>query len=214
MTSILYSNYNCPHSLKVAFFLSMKGVPFERVEIDLATEEQKTPAYLAKNPNGTTPTYEYDGGILGDSLEIMQVMDKQTPTPTLFPNDPSKHAEVLTWIQRADEDFWEVSHHLYWQLLEPPENGIDWYEVKRLKHKGIQLLSTLEAILSTQPYIVGDLTVADIVVAPWVYGYKRFDLPKKTDDFPYMMAWLDKLTNQSAFIDNYRVKGVPLESYS
>jgi len=209
MISILYSHYNCPHSLKTAFFLSVKGVPFERVEVDLAAKQQKTPAYLAKNPNGTTPAYEHDGGVIGDSLDIMRHIDEQTDSPKLFPADPEQYAEVLTWIKRADEDFWDVSHHLYWQLLAPPQEGTDWDEVKRLKAKGQGLLSELEAILSVQPYIVGDLTAADIVVAPWVYGYKRFDLPKIPEDFPHVMAWLDTMTNQPAFTDNHRVKGVP-----
>lgn len=213
MTSILYSNYNCPHSLKAAFFLSIKGLQFERVEIDLSATQQKTPAYLAKNPNGTTPAYEHDDGVLGDSLDIMQYVDEHTDTPKLFPSDPAKYAEVLAWIKRADEDFYDVSHHLYWQLLEPPEEGTDWDEVKRLKSKGMQLLSELETTLSTQPYIVGDLTTADIAVAPWVYGYQRFDLPENPDDFPHLIAWLDKLTNQPAFMDNHRVKGIPFESY-
>jgi len=212
MTSILYSHYNCPHSLKTAFFLSIKGVSFERVEIDLSTKQQKTPAYLAKNANGTTPAYEHDGGVLGDSLEIMRYIDEHTDTPKLFPTDPQKFAEVLAWIKRANEDFWDVSHHLYWQLLDPPQEGTDWDEVKRLKNKGIQLLSELESILSTQPYIIGDLSTADIVIAPWVYGYKRFDLPENPEDFPHVRAWLDKLTNQPAFTDNYQVKGVPFLS--
>lgn len=214
MTSILYSNYNCPHSLKTAIFLSIKGVAFDRVEIDLSANQQKTPAYLAKNPNGTTPAYEHDGGVIGDSLEIMQYIDEHSDTPKLFPTDPLKYAEVLAWMKRVDDDFWDVSHHLYWQLLDPPETGTDWDEVKRLKNKGMRLLTELEAILSNQPYLVGDLTTADIVIVPWVYGYQRFDLPENPADFPHVMAWLDKLTNQPAFTDNYRMKGVPFSPSS
>ena len=50
MKPILYSNYNCPHSLKTDFFLRIKGVDFERVEIDLSAKQQQTPPYLAKKP--------------------------------------------------------------------------------------------------------------------------------------------------------------------
>lgn len=209
MTSILYSNYNCPHSLKAAFFLSVKGITFERVEVNLSTKEQKTQAYLAKNSNGTVPAYEHDNGVLGSSLEVMEYVDQQTDDVRLFPDDPDKKAQVVAWMTRGDEDFWDVSHHLYWQLLEPPTDGTDWDEVARLKTKGHALLTELETILSTQDYIMGELTAADIVVSTWVYGFPRFDLPAYPDEFPYTMAWLDKLTNQPAFQDNYHVKGTP-----
>ena len=209
MTSILYSNYNCPHSLKTSFFLSIKGIKFERVEVDLSSKQQKTPAYLAKNPNGTVPAYEHQDGVLGTSLEVMEYADQYMDGVRLFPDDPDQKAQVLAWMKRGDEDFWDVSHHLYWQLLDPPADGTDWEEVDRLKTKGIRLLQELEAILSTQDYIMGELTAADIVVSVWLYGFRRFDLPENPDDFPYVMTWLDKLTSQPAFQDNYRAKGKP-----
>lgn len=209
MTSILYSNYNCPHSLKTSFFLSLKGIAFERVEVDLSAKQQRTPEYLTLNPNGTVPAYQHGETVIGDSLEIMEFIDTQGDNLQLIPSDPAQHAEALSWIERANDDFYDVSHHLYWQLIQPPADGTDWDEVKRLKTKGIGLLTELEAILSTQPYILGELTIADIVVVPWVYGYQRFDLPANNDDFPHMVAWRDKLTDQPAFTENYRVKGTP-----
>lgn len=133
---ILYSDYNCPHSLKVAFFLSEKGVEFQRVEVDLSADEQKSDAYLAKNPAGTVPAYEDENGVIGDSLAIMRYIDTRISSSELFPDDPDTLAGVLAWIERGDTDFWDVSHHLYWQLVEPPADGTNWSEVERLKAKG------------------------------------------------------------------------------
>ncbi|MEQ8674845.1 MAG: glutathione S-transferase family protein [Aggregatilineales bacterium] len=212
MTPVLYSNYNCPHSLKAAFFLSEKGIDFQRVEVNLSTREQKTEPYLAKNPNGTVPAYEDENGVIGDSLAIMQYIDANTDAPHFFPQDQDKLAEALVWVERADNDFWDVSHHLYWQLIEPPADGTDWDEVRRLKAKGIALLQELETLLTDQPYVLGEFSVVDVALLPWVYGYQRFDLPE-AGQFPHVVAWRDALSSRQTFLDNHNKTGVLFEEF-
>ncbi|MGB7338514.1 MAG: glutathione S-transferase family protein [Phototrophicaceae bacterium] len=211
MQPTLYSHYNCPHSLKAAFFLSEKGISFERIEIDMSNKQQKTPAYLAKNPKGTVPTYEDNQGLIGDSLDIMRYVDANTNAPKLFPDNPDDLADVLGWIARADHDFWDVSHHLYWQVLDIPAEGTDWDEVDRLMRKGHDLLSQLEAALSQNDFICGAFSAADIAVLPWVYGFKRFDGLLDVEKFSHVVAWCDALSQKEAFQSNYRVKGTPFQ---
>ena len=86
------------------------------------------------------PAYEDDGGVIGNSLEIMRYIDDRIDDPKLFPDDVDKLEEVLAWMNRADE-FAYVSHHLYWQVIEPPKDGTDWDEVADLKAKGMNLLA-------------------------------------------------------------------------
>lgn len=211
MIPILYSSYNCPHSLKAAFFLSEKGIAFQRVEVDLSRKEQKTPTYLAINPRGTVPAFEDAAGVIGDSLEIMQYLDKNS-RERLFPDDVDSQQKIVRWIERADNDFWDVSHHLYWQLIQPPSEGTDWDEVARLKAKGLGLLQELEAILSTQAYVCGEFSPADVALLPWVYGYQRFNLPEK-GQFPAVERWRDELSQRESFVSNYRQKGTPLQTF-
>src|SRR3546814_17783824 len=44
-----------PSPRRVRIFLAEKGVEVETVSIDLRTDEQPAPAYLAVNPRGTVP---------------------------------------------------------------------------------------------------------------------------------------------------------------
>lgn len=212
MAPILYSSFNCPHSLKAAFFLSEKGIAFQRVEVDLSTGEQKTPAYLAINPRGTVPAFDDGRVVIGDSLEIMRFVDGQSAGTALFPQEAETLQRVLRWIHRADTDFWDVSHHLYWQLIEPPASGTDWQEVARLKNKGVSLLQELEAILDHQPYVCGQFSAADIALLPWVYGYQRFNLPEP-GQFPALERWRDELSQRETFAANYRQKGIALQHF-
>lgn len=212
MKPILYSSINCPHSSKTAFFLAEKGIEFQRVEVSLAEKAHKTSAYLSINAKGTVPAFEDNHGVIGDSLEIMQYIDKQSDSQRLFPSDSENLETALQWIERANTEFWDVSHHLYWQIIEPPTHGTDWEEVGRLKTKGISLLQELDLILHDQPYICGELSVADIVIVPWVYSYQRFDLPE-AGQFPYLEAWRDNLTQRSTFQENYNQEGIPLQAF-
>jgi glutathione S-transferase len=212
MQPILYSSINCPHSAKTAFFLAEKGIDFQRVEVSLAQQIQKTPAYLAINPRGTVPAYEDAHGTFCDSLAIMRHADQLGNGPRLFPEDPDRLRIVLHWIERADTDFWDVSHHLYWQLIEPPAQGTDWQEVKRLKAKGVLLLQELENCLQDQPYVCGTFSAADIVLLPWVDGYRRFELPGP-GQFPHVIAWRDALAARHTFQINRNQAGLPLAKF-
>ncbi|MGJ3240322.1 MAG: glutathione S-transferase family protein [Anaerolineae bacterium] len=211
MLPILYSYYNCPHSLKAAFFLSEKGIDFQRVEVDLSNQQQKTSTYLAINPKGTVPAFEDADGTLGDSLDIMKHADQYAP-PRLIPEAPQQLDDALKWIARADQEFWHVSHHLYWQLIEPAASGTDWNDVRQLKAQGVSLLQELDDRLQHQRYVCGELSIVDVVLLPWVYGYQRFDLAEN-GQFPHVERWRDELAQRASFIANYRQRGIPLEDF-
>src|SRR3546814_3240186 len=57
-----------PSPRRVRIFLAEKGVEVETVSIDLRTDEQLAPAYLAVNPRGTVPTLILDNGTVIDEI--------------------------------------------------------------------------------------------------------------------------------------------------
>src|SRR3546814_7743807 len=66
-----------PSPRRVRIFLAEKGVEVETVSIDLRTDEQLAPAYLAVNPRGTVPTLILDNGTVIDRTEE-QTADSKT----------------------------------------------------------------------------------------------------------------------------------------
>lgn len=202
---ILYSSVRSPHCLKVAIFLHEKGIVFDRVEIDLPAKEQKTPEYLVINPLGLVPAYQDDYGYHQDSLLIMHYLEWRYPELSLFPS--REHLpEVLTWIEKSSSAYRDVSHHLYWQLIEPPIGGTDWKRVNELKEQGNQLLDDLENLLSDKNYLFGAFGVVDIAFIPWIYGYNRFDMLDKAK-YPTVVEWVDRITSRESFIANYQKVG-------
>lgn len=211
MTPRLYSSIRSPHCLKAAMFLQEKKIAFERVEIDLPTKEQKTPAYLRINPFGLVPTYEDDYGPHPDSLLIMHYLEWRYPEPKLFP-DPAQLSDAFAWIERSSSAYRNVSHHLYWQLIEPPEGGPDESRVAELMQEGKSLLGELEAQLDNTDHLFGAFGVVDIAFIPWIYGYRRFEGLLEPTEFPQVDAWVSQVSERPSFKDNHQQKGIPFAS--
>ncbi|NDJ60370.1 MAG: glutathione S-transferase family protein [Chloroflexi bacterium] len=203
---ILYSSIRSPHCLKVALFLQEKGIVFDRVEIDLPARQQKSPAYLRINPFGLVPAYTDDYGPHADSLLIMHYLEWRHPQPRLFPAAETDWPDALNWIERSSGPFRDVSHHLYWQIIEPPTSGTDWDRVAALKTEGIMLLDTLEAHLAHRQFMFGEFGVVDIALIPWVHGYRRFDLIS-AERHPHTAAWIERVSTRPSFQNNYQIKG-------
>ncbi|WP_295959246.1 glutathione S-transferase N-terminal domain-containing protein, partial [uncultured Xanthomonas sp.] len=62
--------YSAPlsgHAHRVRLFLSLLGLPFETIDVDLAAGAQRQPAFLALNPLGQIPVIDDSGRVLADS---------------------------------------------------------------------------------------------------------------------------------------------------
>jgi glutathione S-transferase len=91
----------CPYVQRAAIVLAEKGVPFERVNIDLA---DKPDWFLKLSPLGKVPVLvvEQDGSeqVLFESAVIAEYLDEILP-PSLHPADPLEKARHRAWIEFA-----------------------------------------------------------------------------------------------------------------
>jgi len=84
-------------------FLAEKGLDIPRVEVDIQSGENLTPAYLAVNPRGVVPTLVLgDGGILDESMAICRYIECLYPQPDLFGTSAIEQAEVERWQRHME----------------------------------------------------------------------------------------------------------------
>jgi len=85
-------------SLCVRLALEALDRPFETLLVDRRTNSQRTPEYLALNPNGRIPTLETPQGVMFETAAILLWLADQEPG-RLFPapSDPARGA-ALTWL--------------------------------------------------------------------------------------------------------------------
>ena len=93
----LVSHELCPYVQRAAIALAVKGVPFHRIDVDLA---HKPDWFLAVSPLGNTPVLLVGDSAIFASAVILEYLEETQPNP-LHPADPLARAEHRAWIGSA-----------------------------------------------------------------------------------------------------------------
>ena len=95
----LYDNAFAPSPRRVRMFLAEKGLPFERVEVDIAAGATGQADFLAINPLGEVPVLELDDGTrLTESLAICRYLESLHPQPPLLGTSPLEQARIESMV--------------------------------------------------------------------------------------------------------------------
>jgi len=74
------------------------GQAFEPKLVKLHKGEQKTPEYLAMNPNGQVPVLVADGKPLNQIVAICDFLDRSFPKAALLPAEPWARAQAMSQL--------------------------------------------------------------------------------------------------------------------
>jgi glutathione S-transferase len=194
----LYDFLPSGNSYKVRLLLSQLAIPYERIAVDILKGETRTPAFLAKNPNGRIPLLEIAPQLyLSESNAIMVYLAKDS---ALLPRDPWHYAQVLQWLffeQYSHEPYIATSR--YWiALLDKEREYRDALAEKRAP--GQAALRIMNQHLAHHDFFVaGRYSIADIGLYAYTHVAPEggFDLSA----YPNILAWLDRVASQPAYID-------------
>ncbi|WP_395612044.1 glutathione S-transferase family protein [Allosphingosinicella sp.] len=174
----------CPYVQRAAIVLAEKGVPFERVDIDLAN---KPDWFLKLSPLGKVPVLvvtEDDGReeVLFESAVIAEYLD-EVLAPRLHPADPLTKARHRAWIEFASATLADIAGFY--------AGDAATFEAKRIALA--EKFARLEAELGDGPWFGGErFGLVDAAFAP-VFRY--FDLFDRVADHgvltgkPKLAAW-------------------------
>jgi len=195
----LYSHPVSTNARKARLTAAHLGIALEEQMVDLKNGEQRTPAFLAKNPNGKVPVLEDDGFVLWESNAICQYLAAQVPGNSLFPSDARARADINRWQS------WELAHlgpaisRVIYQKMIKQILGLgdpDAAIVKQGEEKFARFGAVLNAALEGRRFLLGDaLTIADFTVAPNVSLGRRVGL----EPGRHVVAWLDRLGELDAW---------------
>jgi glutathione S-transferase len=182
---------------KLQLLLHHLEQPYRWVEINSMRGETRTPAFLAKNPNGKVPLLELDDGrCLPESNAILCYLAEGTP---LLPNDSWLRAQTLQWLffeQYSHEPYVAVARMIAKFL---PADSPRRAELPRLQERGHQALAVMERELAAREFFVASgYSIADIAL----YAYTH-DAPAggiTLDAYPNLRAWLRRVEAQPHFV--------------
>jgi glutathione S-transferase len=190
----LYHHPISGHAHRVRLFLSLLGLPFELVEVNLLKGEHKRPEYLAMNPFGQVPVIQDGALTLADSNAILTYLALRYDTSGQWlPRDPVGAALVQRWLSQAAGSLvngpGNARVNVLFQRPQDPRCG----EI------AANLFHRLDEHLATQPYLVGEQpTIADI--AMHTYTAHAPEGGVSLQPFANLRAWLRRIEALPGFV--------------
>jgi glutathione S-transferase len=202
----LFDYLESGNGYKARWILTLRGIPFRRVELDILKRETRTRDFLAKNPNGRIPAIELDDGrVLFESNAILSYFAEGTE---LAGRDAWERAQILQWMffeQYSHEP--NVATLRFWhfaKLLATKSAA----EIEAKRAGGNAALAILDAQLAARAYLVGErFTIADIALFAYTHvaGEGGFELAR----FPHVERWIARIEAQPGFVPITHDFGVP-----
>lgn len=97
----LYYHPISGHAHRAHLFLSLLGLDYELVEVDLLKAEHKSAEFLKLNPFGQVPVLEDEGAVIADSNAILVYLASRYGDVHWLPKDPLGAAQVQRWLSVA-----------------------------------------------------------------------------------------------------------------
>ncbi len=153
----------------VKMLLAEKGVTeFEQVPLNVLAGEPKQPEHLARHPFGKVPVLDHDGMRILETSAIVRYLNDVLPGKSLVPATPKDRA-------RMDMDIGLIDSYGYGALI----GGVAAYHLfpdfvggkNDAMHaggleNGRTLLELLMQTKGASPFLAGELSLADLYLAP------------------------------------------------
>jgi glutathione S-transferase len=184
------------HSHRVELFMSLLGLPFEIVNVDMMAGAHKKPDFLAMNPFGQVPVIEDGDVTLADSNAILVYLTRRyaQDAEQWLPGDALAAAQVQRWLSVAAGQlaFGPAAARVI-QLFKKPESPDD--AVARAH----ALFAVMEQQLKDSRFLTGNTaTLADIANYSYVAHAPEGNV--SLDAYPNVRAWLARIEALPRFV--------------
>ena len=205
----LHHYWRSSSSWRVRWALAHKGLlaTTELIAVNLLDDTTQTAAFRALNPLGYVPVLEIQGGgILTESVAMIEWLEETHPTPPLYPKDALDRARVRALVEVINagtqpiQNLSVMEHHSS-DPVEQKKWGAHW------TYQGLKAFETLcRSHAGTFAY--GDsLSAADLYLVPQCYNAGRQDISVEKE-FPLLhrlqTAALATPSAQIAHPDRYK----------
>lgn len=156
--------------------LEETGLPFEYHHIDFRKGEQRTPEYLAMNPNAKVPVLKDGDFCLFESAAICNYVGEKVPDKGLVPASGTRERGLYDqWmffvIGELEQPLWNIGKHKF--ALPEKWRRPEMFEVAA--HEWTTAAGVLASQLgSRETILAGQFTMADVMIAHTLAWARRF----------------------------------------
>lgn len=176
-----------PNGRKASIALEEMAIPYRVVAVDLAKGEQKSPEYLAINPNGRIPAIvDRDAGDFAvfESGAILLWLAERCGR--FLPDEAKARSVVLQWLffQVGGVGPMQGQANVFYRYAEEKIP----YAIARYQREVRRLYEVYDRRLADHEYLAGDYSIADMATWPWVASHDWSGV--SVDGLEHLQRWL------------------------
>lgn len=207
MTPIQLYTYQTPNGHKASIMLEETGLPYEVQIVDIEAGEQKTPEFLALNPNNKIPVIidPDKGHTVFESGAILHYLAERSGV--LVPGSDAERFQVQSWTLFQAAHVGPTLGQL-WNYKIFASEKIP-YVIGRFEAEANRVFRVLETQLSRHAHIVGEAySIADVMTWPWIHaGLTKLGL--SLDATPNLARWYMAIGARPAVLRGLVVPRLP-----
>ena len=195
-------------SLLVHWLLIELDVPHALHLVDTAAKVQKSPGYLAMNPNGVVPTLVLDGKPQYEAAALAMLLAERHADAGLAPGiDDPRRGDYLQWMFNL-ANMVQPLFRQWWYPGEPAGEAnadvIRAHVAPRIEAEWQRIDSHLA---TNGPHLLGDgLSVVDFYLV-MLMRWSR-NMPKPASEWPHLAALAQQLKTRPSFNALYEREGL------
>ena len=195
-------------SLLVHWLLIETGHPHALERVDTAAGQQKSPDYLALNPNGVVPTLVLDGRPRFEAAALaMTLADRYPRTGLAPPPDAPRRADYVQWMFHLANAV-QPLFRIWWYPHEPA--GAEHADAVRacIAPRIEAAWQRLDDHLAAHgPYLLGEAaSTADFYLA-MLMRWSR-NMPRPATAWPHLAALAHRMAARPSFAELYAREGL------
>jgi len=195
-------------SFLVHWLLIELDVPHQLQLVDTAAKAQKTPEYLALNPNGVVPTLVIDGTPHYEAAALAILLGERHPQADLAPAfDDPRRADYLQWMFNL-ANMVQPLFRQWWYPHEPAgEANVDAVRTQCAARIEAQWQRIDDHLAANGPYLLGkDVGIADFyltMLMRWSRG-----MPKPATEWQHLNVLAQRMKARPSFVELYAREGL------
>jgi GST-like protein len=187
------------NGMRARIALEECGLPYQLLPVDLAKGENKTPQFLAMNPNGQIPVIVDHDGPGGKPVTLSQstaiLLYCAEKSGKFLPKDPAARPAVLQALMNASTDVTPIFGSLF-AVMRSKEPHAPTAQLFKDRLRGF--FKVWDAALAKQKYCAGaEVSVADLSLYA---GYARIKgaAPELVEGLANVTRWADEMAARPA----------------
>ena len=191
-----------PNGRKISVTLEELKIPYQIKEVDLTQNQQKSPDFLALNPNGRIPVIvdtANENFCVFESGAIMLYLAEQAGQ--LLPPSPKGKSLVTQWLMFQMSGLGPMmgqANVFYRYFPEKIPVVINRYQTESLR-----LLTVLDNALENKEFLLDEYSIADIANFCWAKTHRWSGI--NIDHLPHLNRWIDTISKRPAVIAGLNV---------